>query len=192
MRAKSLPRCLLLILALALSACGTGGMSSGGTTSSTTLQLPTATAVPTETVRPIATATALPPIPDGPPGAITGNHLMYPADSMPALVIYAINVNDSSRYFFVQTSAGQFSYTITGVAPGRYHVIAYLANGLEPNKNFKSLAGGYTAFVLCSATGSYDCPDHTLLLVTVQASTTVRDINPNDFYSGTYPPRPGT
>lgn len=148
---------------------------------------PQATAAPTSTATPTATATAT-RVPAAPPGAISGNQLMYPADSMPALAIYAISTTDSHTYFSTVTSQGQFSYTISGVAPGTYDVVAYLANGTSGN--WKELAGGYTQFVVCGLSGS--CSDHTLIPVTVQPGQTVSNINPSDFYGGTYPPRPGS
>jgi hypothetical protein len=114
---------------------------------------------------------------------------MYPADTMPALAIYAISTTDSHAYFSTVTSQGQFSYTITGVAPGTYNVVAYLANGTSGN--WKVLAGGYTQEVPCSLSGGLACNDHTLIPVTVQPGQMVGNINPSDFYGGTYPPRPG-
>jgi hypothetical protein len=182
MRPPVLLLCAFLAALVALSAC-----------SSTAVSVPTAT-VPaaaaatltaTSTAAATSTATAAP---KGPPGAISGDQLMYPADSMPALKIYAISTIDSHTYFSTQTAQGQFSYAITGVAPGTYDIVAYLANGTSGN--WKVLAGGYTQFVLCGLGAS--CSDHTLIVVPVQPGQMVRNINPNDYYGGTYLPRAGT
>jgi hypothetical protein len=166
MRTPSLLLCTVLAALVALCAC-----SSPAAHAPTTMATATATAAP-----------------KGPPGAISGDQLMYPADRMPALAIYAISTTDSHTYFFTQTAQGQFSYVITGVAPGTYYIVAYLAHGTSGN--WKVLAGGYTQFVLCGLGAS--CSDHTLVVVPVQPGQTVRNIVPSDFYGGTYPPRPGT
>lgn len=170
MRTRLLPLCAILAALVAVSACSSSTASTTSTPS-----------VPTATIPATATTAAVAP------GAISGNQLMYPADSMPALAIYAISATDSHVYFSTQTTQGQFSYTITGVAPGVYNVVAYLANGTSGN--WKALAGGYTQFVLCGPSAS--CSDHTLVPVTVHSGQTVSNINPNDFYGGAYPPRPG-
>ena len=168
----------LLSLLLALPACSS---SQAGTASASTLS-------PSATVHVAATVTAS-TIASGPTGSVSGSELMYPADSMPALAIYATSTSDSQRYFFVVTRAGELSYSISGVAPGAYYVIAYLAN--PPSGNFKALVGGYTHEVACALSGATDCNDHTLIPVTVQPGGAVKDINPNDYYGGTFPPRPG-
>jgi hypothetical protein len=163
----------VVLATLALLAACASPAASGPTTRATATTLPTATAR--------ATAT-----PMAAPGAISGDQLMYPADSMPALAIYAISVTNSHVFFSTQTTQGQFSYTISGVTPGMYDVVAYLANGTSGN--WKVLAGGYTQFVVCGLAAT--CTDHTLIAVTVLPGQTVRHIDPNDFYGGTYPPRP--
>ena len=124
----------------------------------------------------------------GPPGTLAGDQLMYPGDSMPTLAIYAISITDSQRYFHVVTTAGQFFYEISSVEPGTYYVIAYLAQ--PQSAAFKALAGGYTKFLACE--GSPDCNDHTLIPVTIHPGETVSHIDPNDYYGGTFPPRPGS
>jgi hypothetical protein len=166
--------CALAALILALPACASSSASIHRAT-------PTATAAAPATIQ--ATAT----FPAGPPGIISGDQLMYPADSMPALAIYALSTTDSSRYFYVVTT-GQLSYRIAGVAPGTYYVIAYLA--APRSARFKALVGGYTRFLACE--GAPNCNDHTLIQVTVHPGETVSHINPNDYYGGIYPPRPGT
>lgn len=127
----------------------------------------------------------------GPPGAITGKSLMYPADAMPALAIYALSTTYPHRFFYVRTQPGQLSYKISNVAPGTYDVIAYLAHGLDPNATFKVLSGGYTQEVPCALAGGITCDDHTLIQVSVLPGVTITNVNPNDWYGGVYPPRPG-
>jgi hypothetical protein len=187
MRTPLLLLCTFLVALVALSACSSTAVSVATATvpaaAAATLTA-TSTTAATVTATVIATAAT-----KGPPGAISGDQLMYPADSMPALEIYAISTIDSHTYFSTQTAQGQFSYAITGVAPGTYYIVAYLANGTNANANWKVLAGGYTQFVLCDLGAT--CSDHTLIVVPVQPGQMVRHINPNDYYGGTYPPRPG-
>jgi hypothetical protein len=121
-------------------------------------------------------------------GTISGV-LGYPAEGNPAVTIYAVSTTDRSVFFTVAVprstpgSAPKPPYTITGVRPGTYHLIAY-TDGSD------AAGGAYTEFVRCGLSAS--CSDHTLIGVTVGAGQTVRDIDVSDWYApaGTFPQRP--
>jgi len=149
------------------------------------------TNTPTPTSAPVATATNVPatptimPIPSDTPqsevGAISGQ-LSYPAEMIPALRVVAYRVDDGSSYF-VDTEAGQSTFTIANLPPGTYHVVAYA-------RATPTIAGGYTQAVLCGL--KVGCTDQSLLEVIVSAYQETKDINPADWYApeGTFPPMP--
>jgi hypothetical protein len=186
----------------------------------TTLQTPpaaiaTATAAPTTTATPSAT-TASPPTtvtPTAPPtaaasGVLTGS-LGYPSEFIPPLTVYAISVADQRVFFSVDTpryplatnTPPRPSYTMTGVAPGTYYVLAYRNDNV--NVEAKDAPGVYSQYVVqClqpNAAGSTPAPgcsssDHSLVPVTVRAGETVPRIDVTDWYYApprpSYPPRP--
>jgi hypothetical protein len=155
---------VLPLLALTVLGCAVGG---GGST--------TVTVVVTPTPSPSATS--------APAGTITG-HLGYPASQIPPLVVYAISTTSSSVHFKVTTAQNQMTYSIPGVAPGTYHVVAYRI----PDQ--PALRGGYSQFVLCG--NAAGCPSHALVDVVVHAGETVGHVDPTDWYApeGTFPPPP--
>jgi hypothetical protein len=112
-------------------------------------------------------------------GTITGT-LGYPSEGIPALEIYAINVEGKS-YFKVATTQNQSSFSLTGVKPGKYVVVAYEKGGF---------AGGYTPAVACGL--SVNCTDHSLIEISVAAGQTVTGIEIKDWYApdGTFPTKP--
>jgi hypothetical protein len=117
-------------------------------------------------------------------GTISGDQLMYPASLIPPLQIYAISKTDSRVNFHVDTVQNQMTYSITGIAPGTYVVVAYRQG------DSSGLAGGYSKAVPCGLSAS--CTDHSLIPVDVTAGGTVQNINPNDWYAdpGTFPTKP--
>lgn len=126
-----------------------------------------------------ATGTPASPAPEA--GSISGK-LSYPSEFIPPLRVAAFNIFDQS-YRYVDTIQNQSTYQITGLAPGKYHVVAYVMDG--------SLAGGYTPAVACGL--SADCTDHSLIEVTVLAGADTPNIDPGDWYApeGAFPPMPG-
>lgn len=162
---------LILTIAamLAIASCSSGN--------ATVTVVVTSTPVPTATPKPTAT-----PIPTG---SITG-HLGYPSEFIPPLAIYAISTTSTGTHFHVDTAHNQTTYTIKGVKPGTYHVIAYL----KPDQ--PALRGGYSQFVLCGLAAS--CPSHALVNVVVHPGETVKNVDPTDFYApaGTFPPPPSS
>jgi hypothetical protein len=125
-------------------------------------------------------ATETPASPASEAGSISGK-LSYPSEFIPPLRVVAFNIFDQS-YRYVDTIQNQSTYQISGLAPGKYHVVAY-AGG--------SLAGGYTPAVACGL--SVDCTDHSLIDVAVFAATDTSNIDPADWYApeNSFPPMPG-
>jgi hypothetical protein len=100
------------------------------------------------------------------PGSISGT-LSYPSEGIPPLRVVAYNLFDQS-YRYVDTQQDQNTYQITSLAPGKYHVVAYVAGG--------GLAGGYTPAVACGL--MVTCTDHALLEVMVFSGQDTPNINP--------------
>ena len=125
-------------------------------------------------------ATLTPASPSTEAGSISGK-LSYPSEFIPPLRVVAFNIFDQS-YRYVDTNQNQSTYQISGLAPGKYHVVAY-AGG--------SLAGGYTPAVACGL--SVDCTDHSLSDVVVFAGADTPNIDPADWYApeNSFPPMPG-
>ena len=126
------------------------------------------------------------PVPAGATGSISGS-LNYPSESLPAMYVTALQVG-TQNYQYVITAEGQQTYTIDGLAPGNYNVVAYTVGG----QSFPAgLAGGYTQAVVCGLTAA--CTDHTLVTIPVAAGQSVLGINPADWYlvDGAFPPFPG-
>jgi hypothetical protein len=176
-----------------------------------TAPAPTATATATPsapTASTSATATATAPPTAAASGALTGA-LGYPSEFIPPLTVYAISVADQRVFFSVDTpryplatnTPPRPTYTMTGVAPGTYYVLAYRND--DVNVEAKNAPGVYSQYVLqClqpNAAGSTPAPgcssaDHSLVPVTVRAGETVPRIDVTDWYYGpnrpSYPPRP--
>ena len=137
------------------------------------------TLIPTFTSTPdaplTATVTATPE-----PGSISGA-LSYPSSFIPPLRVVAFQVN-GFNYRYVDTMQNQTTYQITGLAPGLYHVVAYIMDG--------TYAGGYSQAVPCGL--SVDCTDHSLIAVEVKSGQDTPNVNPGDWYApaGAFPPKP--
>jgi hypothetical protein len=120
-------------------------------------------------------------------GTITGL-TGYPAEGNPAMTIYAVSTTDRSVFFTAAVPRGTVPakppYTIIGVRPGTYHLLAYVDGSDGP------AGAAYTEYVKCGLNAS--CSDHTLIAVTVRAGETIRDIEVSDWYApqGTFPTRP--
>src|SRR5437868_13654267 len=76
-------------------------------------------------------------------GSISGI-VGFPSEEVPAMRVYALAV-DSNTSYSVNTQPQQVKFTIQGISPGQYFIVAYanLAQG-DPN-----IAGGWTRFVQC-------------------------------------------
>jgi hypothetical protein len=114
------------------------------------------------------------------PGSVSGT-LSYPSSFIPPLRVVAYNAN-GFFYRYVDTMQNQGSYQITGLVPGLYHIVAYVLDG--------SYAGGFTQAVPCGL--SFECADHSLIDVVVEAGKDTPNINPGDWYApeGIFPPMP--
>lgn len=116
------------------------------------------------------------PVPTAAPGAITGR-VGYPSDFAPPVTVYAIDTSDSSVYFWTDTPrfgnplsatlppgptwgpTGPGNYTISGVVPGTYYVIAYRNDAPSPPQ-LKEAPGAYTQSTASAARTT--CRPHSL------------------------------
>ena len=117
-------------------------------------------------------------------GAITGR-IGYGSEINPPLTVYAISTTDPSVWYWVkyaglgrpplptaQPGTPGDTYTITGVAPGAYWVVAYRDDGQRPEP------GLYSRVNECRrTTPSGPCADGTLVPATVTSGQTTRDID---------------
>src|SRR2546429_5711816 len=128
--------------------------------------------------RPTFPSPALTASPSSTSGTITGSAGWPPSGVAPQL-IYAISTAGASRgVYSTETVAGQFSYTIKGVAAGEYYV--YSAVRPLVCKGQGSVVGAtYSEFATC---GSPSC-SHPPLPVIVQAGATTDRIDPADWYT---------
>ena len=147
-------------------------------TTSTPASAPSPTAVPT------ATSQAT--------GTITGR-IGYGSEINPPLTIYAISTTDARVWFSVkyaglgppplptaQPGTRGDTYTMTGVSPGAYWVVAYRDDGERPE------TGLYSRVNECwRTTPSGPCPDGTPVPATVISGQTTSGI---DILTWGYPP----
>ncbi len=115
-------------------------------------------------------------------GIILGS-LGFPAEEIPELDVYAINVVDPELVFSTQTKINANNFVINNIIPGIYHVVAY-------DKNNPSFSGGFTEAVACGL--SVDCTDHSLINVQVKEGVISSGIEVKDWYAptGTFPAKP--
>lgn len=115
-------------------------------------------------------------------GTISGG-LSYPGEHVPALSVYAIRI-DIGRIdvHVVHTRENQQHFSIEGLEPGVYNVIAYADTDGTP-------AGGYTQFVVCGLRP--ECKDHSLVPISLQAGEKVT-VSVADWYAppGSLPNKP--
>jgi hypothetical protein len=102
-------------------------------------------------------------------GSISGG-LTFPGEGIPALRVVAFNVG-TRNWYYINTNPGAGTYTITGLPPGSYQVVAYDARGN---------AGGYAD------------ANHELINVIVKGGEVTTGIDITDWYApaGTFPPDP--
>lgn len=160
-----------------------------------------------QTASPIPTIST--PSPTAPPpatpqaGAITGR-FGYGSDFIPPVTVYAISTTDPRVWYSVnyagvgnpprptpQPGTSGDTYTLTGIAPGTYWVVAYRNDGLLPDPGYYSRAAACMRIP-----NSGGCPDQTLIPATVIAGQTTSDIDvvvwgpPREQPFPTLPPRP--
>lgn len=115
-------------------------------------------------------------------GSISGA-LGFPSQGIPPLVIHAFKAGSAQSVTSITTQQNQMTYTIEGLAPGTYNVVAYTAS--EP-----AMAGGYTKAVPCGL--SVDCTDHTSFPIIITPGRKAVGIDLKDWYApeGTFPAKP--
>lgn len=141
------------------------------------------TAAPSPTAVPTATSVV--------GGAITGR-IGYGSEINPPVTVYAISTTDPGIWYSVKylglgppplptaQPGTPDTFTITGVAPGSYWVVAYRDDGQRPDP------GLYSRVNECQrTTPSGPCADGTLVPATVTSGQTTRDI---DILTWGYPP----
>jgi hypothetical protein len=113
-------------------------------------------------------------------GTINGS-LSYPSEGIPPLKVVAFDATSQAPVAFVETKAGQSTYSLP-VPFGAYYIVAYTLDG--------RLAGGYTTAVPCGL--GVECTNHMLLPVPMLTGVAADDIDPTDWYApeGSFPPMP--
>jgi Putative peptidoglycan binding domain len=152
----------------------------------TIARTPVPTTPPTAVVSPALAPTApaaFSPAPAG-SGTISGK-LGYPAEGIPALVVVAFPAEGAGPFYAIETEENQQQFTIAGITPGVYHVVAYRA------ERTGTLTGGYTQAVPCGL--SVTCTNHSLLPIEVKPGQTISGVEVTDWYApdGAFPPLPG-
>lgn len=148
-------------------------------------QISPAPVTPTETVPTTVETSAAPAkeeTTNSKNGAASGK-LGYPSEGIPALVVYALNTKNKTKYYFTETSQNESTFSIEDIAPGEYYFVAYM-------KSNPDSAGGYTNAVPCGLL--FTCKDHDLIPVNIEAGKKATHIEIKDWYadSGTFPAKP--
>ncbi len=123
-------------------------------------------------------------------GATIAGAVRYPSEGLPAQIVYAIDVKDSTHFYRVETpqSASQVWYRLADVAPGTYVVVAYTTQTAPGTSGF---SGAYTRYVVCGMTPPCPHDPITLVQVGVASGDYLLGIDPADWSpAGSYPPRP--
>ncbi len=117
---------------------------------------------------------------DNATGSVTGM-LSYPSEGIPPLRVVFFNTEKDS-WFSKDFPANTTNYQMDGLIPGKYTVVAYLADNSIPG-----LSAGFSQAVPCGL--SVDCVDHSLIVIEVTADHIATDVNPVDWYApdGTFP-----
>ncbi len=106
-------------------------------------------------------------------GNITGE-LGYPSEGVPALDVYAININNPDIFYHITTMPGETTFNFVGVLPDDYYVQAYVAG------SDGTFVGTYTYAVPCGLTA--ECTDHTRIPVTVFPNNTSGGVQIFDWF----------
>ena len=118
------------------------------------------------------------PSPSGLSGAITGSTGFAPSGVAPVLV-YAISTAGAAHgAYSTETVAGQFAYTIDGVAPGEYYVFSAV-RPLIVKCQGTVVGAVYSEF----ATSGNPSSSHSPLPVLVKAGTSLNRVDPADWYT---------
>jgi hypothetical protein len=109
------------------------------------------------------------------PGSISGK-LSYPSEFLPPMRVCAISVDGGSRFGCVTTRENQRTYRVDNLAPGTYHVLAYVKDGGV------HATGAFTRAVRCGV-GQPQCTDGSLIPVTLGEGNSITGVDPGDFYT---------
>lgn len=122
------------------------------------------------------------PLPGQEPATVSGR-VGFPAGGAPPLEVYAVRVDDPSRFSMVRTELNMPLFSMR-LPAGSYYLFAY------PADSGAALVGAYSEYVRCGM--RIECIDHTLIALTVAPGQNWSDINIGDWYAseGTFPPRP--
>ena len=166
-------------------------------TPTTTVSGPTPTATATATAISTTTGSSV-PTPGAPLGAITGR-FSYGSDFIPPVAVYAISTTQPRVWYSVNFAGfgnpprptlppgvSQPTYTITGVAPGTYWIVAYRTDGQLPDPGY------FSRQAECArTTPAGPCPDVTLVPATVISGQTTSGIDILTWgYTASNPPSP--
>lgn len=119
-------------------------------------------------------------------GTITGS-LSYPSDFIPALGVCAQTKDSWEEYCTYEMLEGdEYIYGVgyaLSVPPGTYFVFAHEVTEINALTGYQEddYQAYYSKFITCG--GTYDCPSHAPVAVTVQSDELVEDINPGDWYN---------
>jgi hypothetical protein len=116
----------------------------------------------------------------GPPGSIPANpspatatimgQLCYPSEGIPAMTVYAREVNTNQTYT-LDTVENQADYSIQVPAPGTYIMFAWVGG---------SIGGSYSQAVPCGLQAA--CTDHTPIQLAMAAGGTMTGADICDYY----------
>ncbi len=141
-----------------------------------TLIPPTPTSLP-PTNTPVPTPTNVPPTPIQ-LGSISGS-LSYPSEFIPPLYVVAFNLT-LDEYFYIRTELNTFTYKISNLPAGTYHVLAYPIS--TPEMQFSGdFFAAYSQMVPCGL--MVGCEDHSLVDVVLADGENKQGIDPGDWYA---------
>ena len=186
---------IFCVVALLASACGSGaGTAAQGSPAGTAGSSPSGRVSPSAAVsrwtgcggdgstpaagHSVQVSTAPTVSPSVTSGSITGSAGFPPPSGAAPQLVYAISTTGGSAYS-AEIVAGQFTYSIKGVAPGAYHVFAAV-RPLVCKGNGTVLGAAYSDFWKCG--GDPACA-HTPVEVIVQAGEPTEQVNPGDWFT---------
>ena len=175
----------MVVASLILAGCGESPRAQSGPSPSGGIS-PVATATAAAACSSGATtASPAKATPSSASGSITGSTGWPPSGVAPQLV-YAISTAGASHgAYSTQTVAGQFSYTINGVAPGEYYVFSAVRPLICKGEG-TVVGAPYSEF----ATSGSPSASHAPLAVIVKAGTSLNRVDPADWTDKTVPAPP--
>jgi hypothetical protein len=175
---------LLLIVVLALTACGKSQPPVD------TNAIYTSAAQTMQAQVPTATETPVPGNEAAPMGTLSGRVANPLTDGVFSILVVAFDTSKMpviGDWYYQKLEPNQEYYSI-GAPAGMYYVVAYILN----ENSTLATVGGYTAAIPCGL--GTNCTDHRLVAVPVESGRETPNINPDDFNGpmDQYPPVPGS